>query len=52
MGWFYVAQHRDPGGLLWRREWTFGFHTGKFIDWGITDFSRRTLLHAVSVQSS
>jgi len=32
MGWFHVAQHWDPGGLLWRRKWTFGLHSGKFLD--------------------
>jgi hypothetical protein len=52
MGWFYVAQNWGPGGLLWRREWTFGFHSGKFFDSEVLPASGGGLLHAVSLQSS
>jgi len=51
MGWFHVAEHWDPGGLLWRREWTFGFHSRKFLDSEVL-LASRGLLYAVSLQCS
>jgi hypothetical protein len=37
-------------GLLWRRQWTFGFHKRR-TSWVTISFSRRTQLHGVRFSS-
>jgi hypothetical protein len=36
------------GLYLWTRQWTFYIRYGKFLDWLLISYSRRTLLHGVS----